>query len=54
MEYTEKVINPYTSWGFLTWNNIDVYEFVNNSEIIKEKEYPLTWEKNYYVKFKPK
>jgi hypothetical protein len=51
--YTEKILNPYTSHGFLAWNAIDVYNFVKNKNIIKEKEIPLTSFNNYYVYFKP-
>lgn len=47
--YTERVINPYTTHGFLTWNAIDVYDFAKNKIIQKEKEYPLTHQLNYYV-----
>tara|TARA_R110002020_G_scaffold406093_1_gene616128 strand:- start:257 stop:1048 length:792 start_codon:yes stop_codon:yes gene_type:complete len=56
-QYREHIINPYTPWGFLTWNAIDVYDFVDNSKIKKEKEYPQTdgtWGKNYYVTFSPR
>lgn len=52
-EYIEKVINPYTTYGFLTWNFIPVYEFVKNSIIEKEKEYPQTGNNNYYVRYYP-
>jgi hypothetical protein len=53
-EYIVKIINPYTTYGFLAWNFINVYNFVNNSKIIVEKEYPLTANRfNYYVRFKP-
>ncbi len=53
-EYTEKVLNPYTSHGFLAWNFIDVYAFLNNSLIEAEKEYPQTGGgRNYYVTFRP-
>lgn len=51
--YIQKIINPYTSFGFLTWNFIDVYDFVRNSKIEKEFEYPQTGGNNYYVRFKP-
>ena len=29
-QYTEQVLNPYTSHGFLTWNFIDVYNFIDD------------------------
>lgn len=53
-QYTEKVINPYTKYGFLAWNFISVYDFVENSIIEKEKEYPQTGRgSNYYVRYYP-
>ena len=64
-EYTDKVLNPYTSHGFLVWNtaggsaarhptsNELVYDFVQNSVIEKELEYPQTGVSNYYVRFRP-
>ena len=52
-EYTEKVLNPYTSHGFLAWNWKIYYEFIKNKSITKEVEYPLTDIYNYYVKFRP-
>jgi hypothetical protein len=53
MEYIEKIINPYTSFGFLAWNFIPVYNFVENSIIEKEEEIPLTCYNNYYVRYYP-
>jgi len=53
-KYTTQVLNPYTSHGFLTWNMIDIYEFVHNKHITKEPELPLTGENNFYVRFSPK
>ena len=50
IEYIEKIINPYTTFGFLTWNFIPVYNFIENSII--EKEYPITGN-NYYVRYYP-
>jgi hypothetical protein len=52
--YTEKVLNPYTSHGFLTWNFIKIYNFIENKEIITEDEHPLTNPLNYYIYYKPK
>jgi len=37
-EYSEKIIDPYTNMGFLVWNFIPVYKFVNNAEIICNDE----------------
>lgn len=53
IKYTNNILNPYTSYGFLTWNFIDVYDFIANSKITKEIEYPLSCNNNYYVKFSP-
>ena len=54
-KYSEKIINPYTNFGFISWNDISLYNFVENSIIEKEKEYPLTGGKyNYYVRYYPK
>jgi putative sugar O-methyltransferase len=52
-EYTVKILNPYISYGFIAWNNIDVYNFIENKNIYKETEFPLTSAKNYFVVFKP-
>ena len=54
MKYIDKIINPYTKFGFLTWNFIPVYNFVKNSIIEKELEYPQTGGNgNYYVRYYP-
>ena len=53
MKYIDKIINPYTKFGFLAWNFIPVYNFVKNSVIEKEEEYPKTGENNYYVRYYP-
>jgi hypothetical protein len=52
-EYSEKIINQRTKFGFVAWNNIPVYNFVENSIIEKEKEHPLTKVQNYYVRYYP-
>ncbi len=52
-KYTERVLNPYISHGFLTWNYINVYNFIDNKYIMQETEYPLTGEYNKYVRFQP-
>jgi hypothetical protein len=56
-KYIEKIINPYTTFGFLAWNYYNgVYDFVpENSIIEKEKEYPHTniHYTNYYVRYYP-
>ena len=52
-KYTELILNPYVSHGFIAWNHIDVYDFINNKEITDEIEYPLTGGKNRFVRFRP-
>ena len=52
-KYTERVLNPYISHGFLSWNYIEVYNFIDNKYVTHEKEYPLTGEFNRYVRFQP-
>ena len=53
-KYTDMVLNPYVSFGFLAWNFIDVYNFIDNKKITVEDEYPLTGlHHNKYVRFKP-
>ena len=53
-EYIHKIINPYTRFGFLTWNFIPLYIFINNSIIEKQTEYPKTGgENNFYIRFYP-
>jgi hypothetical protein len=54
-EYIDKIINPYTAFGFLTWNCIPIYNFAENSIIKTEIEYPQTGgDINYYVRYYPK
>jgi len=53
-QYTSHVLNPYVSHGFLAWNFITVYEFIDNKNITIEMEYPLTDGNNRYVRFSPK
>lgn len=50
-EYTQKILNPYVSHGFLVWNHIALYDFIENKNISSEIEFPLTGDKNLYVKF---
>jgi putative sugar O-methyltransferase len=52
-KYTNEVLNPYTSHGFLVWNFINIYKFVNDKNMIIENEYPFTSSINKYVYFKP-
>ncbi len=53
-EYTRKILNPYIKFGFLAWNMIEVYNFIENSTIDMEEEYPKTGKFNYYVRVSPK
>jgi len=50
-KYTKYVLNPYVSHGFLTWNFINVYQFIENKDLHIENEYPVTGDVNKYVKF---
>jgi len=50
-DYTEKLLNPYISHGFITWNHIPIYDFIEDKTIISEREYPLTGNNNYYLRF---
>ena len=52
-KYTNEVLNPYTSHGFLVWNFINIYKFINDKNMIIESEYPFTSNINKYVYFKP-
>ena len=61
-QYSKKIINPFTSHGFLTWNTSKIYEFVRDKHISIEREKPplastVTNKSNfytqYYVTFKP-
>ena len=53
-EYTEQVLNPFISHGFLAWNNIDLYPFIDNKEVTGSPEKPQTGPKNLYVYIKPR
>ena len=55
-EYTEKILNPYISYGFMVWNFIPIYDFIDNKIISNELEYPDTSgdATNYYLTFVPK
>ena len=52
-KYTNDLLNTYTSHGFLVWNHIDTYIFVDNKYFTIENEVPSTADKNRYVYFKP-
>ena len=51
--YSKYVLNPFVSHGFLTWNFIDVYKFIENKTFKIEPENPITdiEKKNKYVFF---
>ena len=55
-EYTEKILNPYVSYGFLVWNYIELYDFIKSKIILKEYEEPDTSHNNtnYYITILPK
>ena len=55
-KYTEQILNPYVSYGFLIWNYIPIYNFIENKIISSEIEYPDTSgnNTNYYITFIPK
>lgn len=48
--YKDKLFK-FIDHGFLCWNNIPLYSFINDKKIESEREYPLTGEKNLYVYF---
>jgi len=52
-EYTKYVLNPFVSNGFIAWNAIDVYDFIENSEINSSPEDPSSgpFSKNKFVFF---
>jgi hypothetical protein len=56
-KYTEQVIKPYTTYGFICWNTFlpHNYHFIDNKEIIITEEEPNTGlpVMNYYVYYKP-
>ena len=54
-EYTKKIINPFTNFGWIAWNNIPVYKFVENSIIDTEEELPKQSHHKYncFVKYYP-
>ena len=55
-EYTQKILNQYIAYGFLVWNFIPIYEFIDNKIILSNLEYPDTSgnKTNFYVTFIPK
>jgi hypothetical protein len=53
-QYTEQVLNPFISHGFLAWNDIDLYPFIHDKNITSIPEKPQTGPKNLYVYVEPK
>jgi hypothetical protein len=51
--YTNAVLNPYVSHGFLCWNFIEVYKFIENKQIISMLEFPVNPFNTMYVYVKP-
>ena len=51
-EYTQKILNKYVNHGFVVWNIINVYDFIDNKKLTITKEIPSTGnEYNKYVYF---
>ena len=51
-EYTEKVLNKYVNHGFIVWNFINIYDFIENKQFTIHDEVPLTGNNfNKYVYF---
>lgn len=49
VQYTEKVLNKYISSGFLVWNFIPIYNFIENKKITIENERPSDENNNKFV-----
>lgn len=49
IEYTEKILNRYISYGFLVWNFIPVYNFIKDKQFIIEDERPFDNSRNKFV-----
>ncbi len=51
-KYTKYVLNPYVSHGFLAWNSINVYNFIENKQLHIIDEFSSSGnEYNKYVRF---
>ena len=51
-EYTNKILNKHVSHGFIAWNEIPVYKFIENKQIVVEDEIPRSiFKHNCFVKF---
>lgn len=53
-KYSDLIINEFTSHGFLGWNSIDLYDFVDNSHITSHAERPTFGPKHQFVYFWPR
>jgi hypothetical protein len=53
VQYTEKVLNKYIGSGFLIWNFIPIYDFIQNKKITIENERPADDNKNKFVYITP-
>ena len=53
VQYTEKVLNKYIGSGFLIWNFIPIYDFIQNKKITIENERPADENKNKFVYITP-
>ena len=52
-QYTERILNKYISYGFLIWNFIPLYDFIENKKIIVENERPSEVSTNKFVYITP-
>jgi hypothetical protein len=51
IKYTNKVLNPYVSHGFLTWNFINVYQFIKDKVLKIIPDIPKTPQNTLIVTF---
>lgn len=51
INYTNNVLNPYVSHGFLTWNFINVYQFIKDKVLKIESDIPKTPQNTLIVTF---
>lgn len=49
VQYSEKILNKYISAGFLVWNFIPIYDFIQNKKFIIENERPADENDNKFV-----
>jgi hypothetical protein len=53
IQYTNKVLNKYIDYGFLVWNFIPIYNFIENKKITVEDERPFDDNRNKFVYITP-